>query len=349
MSTATYEALMPKLLAREALDEAQARRLMAEVVRGDLGAARIAAVLTALACREVDGAELAGFAAVLRERAHHVPVQGMRLDTCGTGGSGLSTANTSSMSAFVLAAAGVPVTKHGNRKSSGRCGSIDVLERLGVHVEIGPQKAAALLAAHGVVFLFAPLFHPAIGMVMPVRRELGFRTVFNLLGPLANPAAATHQVLGVSDAAAAPHMAGALLGLGVQRAIVVRGDDGLDELSLSAPSTLWHADAADPAGTPRVERVTPEDVGLQRAPAAAVAGGDPAENAAIFEAVLSGADRGPHADHVALNAGAGLLVTGRAASLREGVEQARALLHAGAAWTRFCAYRDATQALAEAA
>lgn len=347
MSHSHYDTLMPKLLAGDELDEQQARALMADVVRGDLGHARIAAILTALRCRPVGADELVGFARVLRERAHRVEVAGESLDTCGTGGSGLSTANTSTMAAFVLAAAGVRVTKHGNRKSSGRCGSVDVLERLGVHVEIGPQKALQLLDAHNVVFLFAPLFHPAVGMVMPVRRELGFRTVFNLLGPLANPASATHQVLGVSDPDAAPHMARALLGLGIRRAMVVRGDDGLDEISLCAPSTVWHVDGAK--GDLVRERVTPEMLGVSRAESDAVAGGDPETNARLFEAVLAGSERGPHADHVALNAGAGLAVTGHAASLAEGVQKALAILHGGQALEVLHAYRDASRALAEVA
>ena len=340
--TTTYDQAMPQLLRGGQLDRSSARALMAELVRGDLGAARVAAVLTALAARPVGAEELIGFASVLRERARRVQVQGDTLDTCGTGGSGLSTANTSTMAAFVLAAAGVAVTKHGNRKSSGRCGSVDVLEAVGIRVEIGPELAPSLLAAHNLAFLFAPLYHPAVGMVMPVRRELGFRTVFNLLGPLANPAGASHQLLGVSDADAAPHMAAALAGLGVLRAMVVRGDDGLDELSLAAPSTIWHVAAGEAV---RVERVEPEALGLSRVAPEALAGGDPSYNAALLQAVLRGQERGAHAEHVALNAGAGLQLMGRAATLAEGVAKARALLHDGAGWRALEAYRAATLAV----
>ena len=340
--TTTYEAAMPQLLRGGQLDRASARALMAELVRGDLGAARVAAVLTALAARPVGAEELIGFASVLRERARRVQVSGDTLDTCGTGGSGLSTANTSTMAAFVLAAAGVAVTKHGNRKSSGRCGSVDVLEALGIRVEVGPEQAPALLAGHSLALLFAPLYHPAVGMVMPVRRELGFRTVFNLLGPLANPAGASHQLLGVSDADAAPHMAAALAGLGVRRAMVVRGDDGLDELSLAAPSTIWHVEAGQDV---RIERIDLVSLGLTPVQPDALLGGDPAFNAALLQAVLRGDERGAHAEHVALNAGAGLVLMGRAATLAEGVAQARTLLHDGAGWRALERYRDASQDL----
>ena len=345
MSAAAYERLMPQLLAGGFLSQRDARALMAELVRGDLGSARIAAVLTALATRPLQGAELAGFASLLRQQARRVDIVGDTLDTCGTGGSGLSTPNTSTMSAFVLAAAKVPVTKHGNRKSSGRCGSVDVLERLGARVAVGPAAAPLLLEATGIVFLFAPLFHPAVGMVMPVRRELGFRTVFNLIGPLSNPAAAAFAVLGVSDARAAAAMAEALAGLGVKRALVVHGDEGLDELSVSGPSTLWPVEAGVVGAA---ERVTPEDVGLCRAPLAAVEGGDAQRNVELLRAVLQGRDRGAVADLVAINAGAGLLVAGKVASLSEGVARAQALLADGAPWDIVEAYVAASHATADA-
>lgn len=347
--TASYDTAMPRLLAGQTLDRAAASALMADIMVGDVSHPRIAAVLTALAVRGETADELTGFAAVMRDRARRVPFTAppgeALLDTCGTGGSGLDTANTSTMAAFVLAAAGVRVAKHGNRSSSGRCGSMDVLERLGVHIEIGPEQAAALLTSQGVAFLFAPLYHPAVGFVMPVRRDLGFRTVFNFLGPLCNPAFATHQVLGVSDPQRAELMAKALADLGSERVMVVHGDDGLDEFTLSASSTVWHV----AEGQVHIERVTPSDVGLPHAELAAFQGGSPEDNEAIFTTVLQGNNTGAHRDHLALNAAAGLVVTGKVASLREGVCQALELIESGAAWRSFESYRMATQSLRERA
>jgi anthranilate phosphoribosyltransferase len=263
------------------------------------------------------------------------------VDTCGTGGSGLPTTNTSTVCAFVLAAAGVPVAKHGNRASSGRCGSMDVLEELGVAIEIGPDAAGSLLADQGLAFLFAPLYHPAMRHVAPVRRSLGFRTVFNFLGPLCNPAGARRQLLGVSDPSMAPRMARALAGLGSERVLVVWGEDGLDELSLGAPTRTW--ELVD--GELTEGRLTPEELGLEPASFEALAGGDRAENARHFLAILAGEDRGPRADHLALNAGAALMVAGRARDIAAGIEQARELVACGAVLERFEAYRAASRAL----
>ncbi len=342
--THSYQHAMPKLLAGQTLSRDEARALMADIMVGDVSHPRIAAVLTALAMRGEHADELAGFATVMRERARRVPFTRQAgvplLDTCGTGGSGLDTANTSTMAAFVLAAAGVTVAKHGNRSSSGRCGSMDVLEAMGVRIEVGPEEAAGLLATQGVAFLFAPLFHPAVGFVMPVRRDLGFRTVFNFLGPLCNPAMATHQVLGVSDPTHAERMAHALCELGSERVMVVHGSDGLDELTLQGPSRVWHVTRGEVQAT----EITPESVGLDRRPLRDFAGGGPAENAAIFEAVLRGdevREGAAHGAHVALNAAAGLLVCGSVTSLEEGVVAARDILASGAAWERFVALRQA--------
>ncbi len=339
-----HDALIGALMREEAPNRVVARAWMAALIAGELGPVRIAAALTALALRPPSAEALIGGAEVLREHTKRLPISpdlaATCLDTCGTGGSGLRTINTSTMVAFLVAAAGVPVTKHGNRKSSGHCGSVDVLEALGVRVDLTPSQGAALLASHGVSVMFAPIHHPAVGAVMPVRRELGFRTIFNLLGPLANPAGAGLQLLGVGDAAAAPAMASALAGLCVQRALVVRGDDGLDELTLTGPSTAIAVEAGRVVGTTRWQ---PQDFGLAQCPAEALRGGDAAANATTFEAVLAGQRRGPHADLVALNAGAALWLARRADHLGDGVAQARALLADGAGWRRFCAYRDATQ------
>ncbi len=339
-----FGGVMDRLLGGEDLPRADAEAVMDECMGGELEPAQVAALLTALAAKGVRSAELAGFAAAMRRAATPVRSGGGLVDTCGTGGSGLPTTNTSTLCAFVLAAAGVPVAKHGNRASSGRCGSMDVLEELGVAIEVGPDSAAELLAEQGIAFLFAPLYHPAMRHVAPVRRALGFRTVFNFLGPLCNPAGARRQLLGVSDPAMAPRMARALAGLDSERALVVWGEDGLDELSLGAPTRTWEVVDGE-----LVEgRLTPEELGLEPAPFEALAGGERAENARLFHAVLAGEERGPRADHLALNAGAALVVAGRAADVVEGIGRARELIASGAVLDRFEGYRDASRALSGA-
>jgi anthranilate phosphoribosyltransferase len=333
---------MARLLRGEDLPRAQAEQVMDDCMGGALEAPQIAALLTALAAKGVRSAELAGFAAAMRRAATPVRSGGGLVDTCGTGGSGLPTTNTSTLCAFVLAAAGVPVAKHGNRASSGRCGSMDVLEELGVAIELGPEQAEELLADQGIAFLFAPLYHPAMRHVAPVRRSLGFRTVFNFLGPLCNPAGARRQLLGVSDPSMAPRMARALAGLDSERVLVVWGEDGLDELSLGAPTRTW--ELVD--GELLEGRLTPEELGLEPVPFEALAGGGRADNARLFRAILAGKERGPRADHLALNAGAALVVAGRAGDVAEGIEQARELVASGAVLARFEAYREASRALA---
>ncbi len=338
----SFTETMEFLLARRDLPRARAEAQMDRILGGELEPPQIASLLTALAVKGVTTEELTGFAAAMRGAARSVavPSPDAVVDTCGTGGSGLPTANTSTLCAFVLAAAGVPVVKHGNRAATGRCGSMDVLEELGVAIELGPEAAPDLLAETGIAMLFAPRFHPAMRHVAPVRRALGFRTVFNFLGPLCNPVGACRQLLGVSDAAMAPRMAAALAALGTRRALVVRGEDGLDEISLAAPTRTWELQQGRV-----VEGVlAPEDVGLERAAFDDFAGGERADNARRFLDVLGGHEPGPQADHVALNAGAALYVAGRAADVADGVRRAQDLLRSGAARARFEAYRKASQA-----
>jgi len=246
--------------------------------------------------------------------------------------------NTSTLVAFHLAAAGVPVAKHGNRASSGLCGSADVLDRAGVRVEVEPDACAGLIERTGLTFLHAPLFHPAMKYVMPVRKQLGIRTVFNFLGPLCNPGGVRRQLLGVSSQEHAPHMAAALAELGVERAVVAAGEDGLDELSLAGPTQLWIVDGL----AVRNERVAPEDVGLEARPFEDFAGGDPETNLSIFQDLLDGAG-GPHGDHLTLNVAAGLLVAGKVDGLHEGVELARALRGSGRVRQVFEDYREAAR------
>ncbi len=342
---AVYREAIGILLAERSLGEVLAGEVASALLDEALGAPRAAALLTALARRTPTADELVGMATALRSRCVRVPFAGAVFDTCGTGGSGLSTANTSTAVAFVLAAAGVFVAKHGNRASSGRCGSSDLLEALAIPVVVGPDDAARLIERTGLAFLFAPAYHPALAAVGPVRRALGFRTVFNLLGPLCNPAGARRQLLGLADASALGVVAEALGRLGADDALVVVGDDGLDEVSLTSPTSGLRVRAA--SGAPTSFRLSPEDVGLDRVTAASIAGGDPMANAAIFERVLDG-DDGPHAQLVVLNAGVALSVAGAAPDARSGCTLARQLLQSGAARATFTRFRKESRALAAA-
>ena len=334
-----------RLVAGEDLGLDLARRVMGEIMDGALEPSQIGAFLAALACKGETADELTGFAMVLRERAVPVDAGGDLFDSCGTGGSGLSTPNTSTMVAFILAAAGVRVAKHGNRSSTGRCGSADVLEQLGVNIDVGPEAVRALIGEVGIAFMLAPRFHPAMRHAGPVRRQVGFRTAFNFLGPLANPAAATRQLLGVSDPQRALLMAEALVALGTETAWIVHGGDGLDEITLTGPTSVWKVDAT---GVVR-DTIDPTALGLDLVPLSAIEGGDPAHNAAMFRDVLTGhagqADRTRRAigDLVVLNAAAGLVVAGVSESLDDGLVVARATIASGAATAKLEAYRDASK------
>ncbi|MCB9672145.1 MAG: anthranilate phosphoribosyltransferase [Alphaproteobacteria bacterium] len=313
-----------------------ARSSMDAVMRGEVDEVVLAAVLTAFHHVPPTAATLAAFARAIRGHMVRVEAEGPLVDTCGTGGSGLDTANTSTLAAFVVAACGGRVAKHGNRSSSGKCGSSDLLEAVGVRVAVGPDEAARLLDEVGLAFLFAPAYHPSFRHVGAVRRRLGFRTVFNLLGPLCNPAGAGRQLLGVSDPALAPLLAETLGVLGSDRVLVVHGEDGLDELSLAARTRTWRL-----SGGRVVEgTVDAVDLGLLRSPPESFRGGDVPTNVAIFHRVLGG-EPGPHTDLVVLNAAAALEVAGVADTLSDGLRLAREAVASGAARERFEAYRAA--------
>ncbi len=334
--TTAYSTVLAALLAGGDVSGDAAEALMHTVMQGQLADPQVAALLTALRFRPPGPDLLAAFARAIRQHMVPVPVSGPVLDTCGTGGSGLDTANTSTTAAFVVAAAGVKVAKHGNRSSSGRCGSADLLEAAGVTLAQTPERSAELLETIGLAFLYAPAHHPAFRHVGPTRKALGFRTVFNLLGPLCNPAGATRQLLGVSDPAHAPVMAAALAALGSEDVLVVHGMDGLDEATTTADTRTWRVRK----GTVEAGRFSPESVGLRRALHADLRGGDVADNLQIFERILAG-EPGPRADLVALNAGLALVVAGVAESPRAGVERARELLASGAARGVFERLREA--------
>ncbi len=320
--------VLERLLAGEDLDRDTMQACFTALMAGEWAEPQQAAFLVALRAKGETPSEVAAAASVLR--AFAVPVETSRaplIDTCGTGGDGAHTLNISTAAALVAAACGVAVAKHGNRSVSSRCGSADVLEALGVPLEMEPEQVGALLDAEGFAFLFAPRFHPAMRAVMPVRRALGVRTVFNLLGPLSNPAGVRRQVVGVYGAAVQPLVAGALAELGAERAWVVHGDDGLDEISVSAPTRVIEVRDGRVAGEFVVH---PAELGVAAPNRAALAGGEATENAARLRAILAGEERSAAADAVAINAGAALVVAGLVESLSEGVVRARASLASAA-------------------
>ncbi len=322
----------------ETLTREEARETLTAMLAPDSGSGEpavsdveIAALLSAMATRGESADELTGFAEAMRALAQPVPLSGAErvqlVDTCGTGGDGRGTFNISTGAALVAAAAGAQVAKHGNRGVTSRCGSADVLEALGIAVALPAALAVECLRATGFMFLYAPALHPAMKRVQPVRRALGFRTIFNLAGPLTNPAAAPAQVMGVFDGRRVSLVAESMARLGIRHAFVVHGGDGLDEMTLSGASTVAEVRNRNV----RIFRMTPEDAGLARAPLSALQGGETAEaNAAILERILAG-EPGPRRDIVLLNAAAALLVAGLASDLRSGVEQAAAAIDSGAA------------------
>jgi anthranilate phosphoribosyltransferase len=305
------------------MDEAHAA--MGSVMDGEATPAQLAALLVALRMRGETIEELAGFAAAMRDRVVRVDAPDGTIDTCGTGGDKSGTFNISTAAALVVAAAGVPVAKHGNRAITSQSGSADVLEALGVRTDHDAASAGVALREHGFAFLFAPNFHPAMKHAGPTRREIGVRTAFNLLGPLTNPAGARRQVVGVADPVVAPRVAEVLRLLGVERAFVVHGN-GLDELPLDGSGVLYHA---SPEEVVRHD-IDAKALGLKPAPTSALVGGDPATNARLLEAVLHG-ESGARRDVVLLNAGAALLAAGRVEKLEEGLELAALTIDAGLA------------------
>jgi anthranilate phosphoribosyltransferase len=309
----------------------EATAAMDAIMTGTVSGAQIGALVTALRMRGETTDEIAGFAAAMRAHALTVPVDhaaGPLVDTCGTGGDAAGTFNISTTAAFVIAGAGVRVAKHGNRAVTSRCGSADLLEGLGVAIELAPDAVAACIDEAGIGFMYAPSFHPAMRFVGPARREMGIRTVFNILGPLTNPAGARHQLIGVGHPEIAGKLARALATLGSEHAVLVHAEEGLDELGLSGPSQVTEFDAR--VGEIRAYALDPEELGLQRAAFGALAGGDAPANVAITRGILGG-ERGPRRDVILLNAGAGLYAANAAGSIREGVALAAAAIDDGRA------------------
>jgi anthranilate phosphoribosyltransferase len=313
--------------AGKTLTRGEAESAMGSVMSGEATAAQLGALLAALAVRGETVEEIAGFAAGMRAAAVPVHIAAGAIDTCGTGGDRSHSFNISTVAAIVAAAAGARVAKHGNRAASSACGSADVLEALGVTIDLGPESVAACVDEVGLGFMFAPRFHPAMRHAAPVRREIGIRTIFNVLGPLANPAGVKRQLLGVPSPALGERMVEVLRELGAERALVVYSEDGLDEISPSGPTRTW--DLRD--GTIRHGELSPEDADLVRAPRESIRGGDSAVNARMAREVLSGAARDGTRTAVLLNAGAACYVAGLAPDVRSGVAIAAQAIERGAA------------------
>jgi anthranilate phosphoribosyltransferase len=329
--------LLNAVIDGQSLTQSQSEAAMGSLLAGETSPSVIAAFLTALRIKGETVEELAGFARAMRAAATPLKIDDAYrplLDNCGTGGNGIDAFNISTVAAFVVAGAGVRVAKHGNRAITSKCGSADVLEALGVRTTAPPDRIARAICEEGIGFLFAPSFHGATKHVQPVRRELKFRTAFNYLGPLTNPAGAEVQVCGTWSVAAAEKIAGALAMLGIERAFVVHGSDGLGEMTITGPSTVFSVRH----GAIRRLTLAPSDFGIDEQPAAAEAllGGDAAHNRAIAEAILKG-EKGSARDIVVVNAGLAIVASGKASGFREGAAMAAASIDSGAARRKLAA------------
>lgn len=316
-----------KLSKKQDLAYAEAEAVMDEIMSGQATPVQMSAYLTALALKGETIDEITASAAGMRAHCikllHNLDV----LEIVGTGGDGSNSFNISTTSSLVIAAGGVPVAKHGNRAASSKSGAADVLEALGVKITLTPERSAEILKKINICFLFAQNYHIAMKYVAPIRKELGIRTVFNILGPLSNPAGANMELMGVYDQSLVEPLAQVMANLGVNRGMVVYGQDSLDEISMCAPTSV--CEIRD--GKFTSYEITPEQFGYERCEKGALTGGTPAENAEITKTILKGEEKGPKRQAVCLNAGAALYIAGKAASIEEGVKLAESLIDSGAA------------------
>lgn len=344
MPSSVISQAIDRLLSGEDLGRAGVSEALDAILHGEAGDAQTAAFLIALRAKGETAEELAGLAETVRAHAQPVtPPPGRFIDTCGTGG-GLPTFNISTASTFVTAGAGVSVAKHGNRSATSKCGSADVLEALGARIDLDPDAVARCLEETGLGFMFAPAHHPAFRHIVPVRRALGVRTIFNLLGPLTNPAGAPRQLLGVSDLAYLERMGRALALLGCERALLVRGRDGMDEVSSAAVSDVVAVDGA----TVTSSEIDPAALGIAPPVNGALIGGDPAHNADVLRRVLDG-ERGAARDVVVLNAAAAIWLAGGAETLDAALPIAEASIDGGDARARLDAFVATTRRLGASA
>ncbi len=325
-ATHTWPELLGTITSGASLDRNQAGWAMERIMSGEAAPSQVGAFLAGLRLKGESVEELIGLVETMRSFAQKVEVDYPVVDTCGTGGDRSGSVNVSTMAALIVAGAGAKVAKHGNRAASSSCGSADVLEALGVKVDLGPEGVKRCLDEAGIGFCFARVFHPSMRHVGPIRGELGVPTVFNFLGPLTNPAGARFQALGVSDKAMAPKMLQVLKTLGSERVLVFRGFDGLDEISTTGPSDLWELEN----GEVRESVIDPLELGIPRAAPSALVGGNAEHNARVVREVLDGR-QGPDRDVAIVNAAAGIVAAGLSAGLAEGVERARESVDSGAA------------------
>jgi anthranilate phosphoribosyltransferase len=332
----TLQEAIRNLIDGESLTEREAYSVASGIMDGEATPSQIAAVLVALRIKGESVSEITGFARAMRDRAQRVPIAADGLiDTCGTGGDGTGTFNISTVCAIVAAAAGCKVAKHGNRSVSSRCGSVEFLEALGVRTDTTPDEASRLIERVGVAFLFAPQYHQATRHASAPRREIGVRSIFNIVGPLTNPARARRQLVGVFDPALTEPMAEVLRNLGSEHCLVVHGEDGLDEISLTSPTRVTELKDGDVD----TRTITPEEFGLSRAPLATIKGSDPATNAEIALEVLRG-KKGPPRDVVLLNSAAAVYVGGLTGDIASGVEAAVNAIDSGRAMAILEALRE---------
>ena len=337
----TNQDFLSKLINREDLTRGEAETLMRSMMSGDTSHTQAAALLTALRIKGESVDEITGFVSAMREKTVRVvPHQDGVIDTCGTGGDSQQTFNISTATALVAAAMGIPVAKHGNRAVSSRCGSADVLEALGVIIKLGPDKVAKLVDEVGIGFLFAPEHHPAMKHVAPVRKELGIRTVFNLIGPMANPANVKRQLIGVFDGNLTTTVCEVLRALGSEKVFVVHGQDGTDEVSITGETTVSYLEH----GHIHTMTFTPEDAELDRADISDLSGGSAEENAKHIIDIFEG-KKGARRDAVVLNAAFVAVLADRAKSLVEGARLAEEVIDSGKALALLSDLRDASQAL----
>ncbi len=313
----------------------QASLAMEDIMKGEATSAQIGAFLTALRCKGESAEEILGLAKTMRSNAVTVDAGEDTIDIVGTGGDNAGTFNISTITAFVVAAAGIRVAKHGNRAATGTCGSADVLEEMGVNIELGAAQVAACINRVGIGFMFAPLFHPAMKYAATTRREIGIRTVFNILGPLTNPAGARAQLLGVADRILLEKLAIVLKGLGCRQAMVVCGEDGLDEVTVCGRTHICRIDKNEM----HIYSITPEECGLPCAPPDSLRGGGSGRNAHIFRSLLEG-EKGPCRDAICMNAAAAFIVAGKVKTFGEGVELAAALIDSGAVGEKLSSLKE---------
>ena len=330
-----------KLIGGSSLSMGEASGVMTQIMEGEATPVQLAAFLTALQMKGETAEEIAGMASVMRDKSLPVETSGVVVDTCGTGGAKAKTFNISTTTGFVAAGAGLKVAKHGNRAATGTCGSADVLEALGVELELPPNSVERCINEVGMGFMFAPTFHPAMRYAAPVRRDMGIRTVFNVLGPLTSPARVKRQLLGVAEASLGETMARVLDLMGSEHCLVVHSEEEADELTLGSENLVWELKDGEVSHSV----VNPQDLGLVRAPWQAIRGGTAADNAFLLRRILTG-ERGAHRDVVLLNSAAVLMVGGLVKSLQEGVGMASQVIDDGSALMKLEGLVEVSQELA---